>query len=162
MCEQHPQAWPCSDRGCGRDLQNDHSVGKRWDLPHRRRSGWKGSTAARLVAMLPPKEPPGDSPSASPGPLWTRHRSEHPQVLPPPPICRSSPAPRLRHRGGSRSSLEVAAPEQRLIWHLCEFVCLKREGLALTSQSGDWWGVFCPLSCQANSLQYQAVVLGIC
>lgn len=82
--------------------------------------------------------------------------------LPPPPICRSNPAPRLRRRGGSRSSLEVAAPEQRLIWHLCEFICLKREGLALTSQSGDWWGVFCPLSCQANSLQYQAVVLGIC
>lgn len=65
-------------------------------------------------------------------------------------------------QGGSHSSLEVAAPEQRLIWHLCEFICLKREGLALTSQSGGWWGVYCPLSCQANSLQYQAVVLGIC
>lgn len=120
------------------------------------------STAAKLVGMQPPKEPPRDSPSASPGPLWTRDCSEHPQILHPQPICRSNAAPRLQRRGGSHSSLEVAAPEQRLIWHLCEFICLKREGPSLTSQSGDWWGVYCPLSCQANSLQYQAVVLGIC
>ena len=80
----------------------------------------------------------------------------------PSPSAARIPAPRLRRRGSSRSSLEVAAPEQRLIWRLCEFICLKREGPALTSQSGDWWGVYYPLSCQANSLQYQAVVLGIC
>ena len=49
------------------------------------------------------------------------------------PSAAQIPTPQLQRRGSSHSSLEVAAPEQRLIWHLCEFICLKREGPALTS-----------------------------
>ena len=100
----HPRAWLRSDGGFGCDLQNDQPLEKLWDLPHRCRSGWKWSTAAGLVAMLPPKQrfPPRDSPFASPEPLQPRVRFEHPQTLRPPahlplesPGCDVGAAPAL-------------------------------------------------------------------
>lgn len=120
--------------------------------------GWaRGDAAAQ--AALPTMGRPFCLPTA---PLDKRLLRASPNPSPSSPSAAQIPTPWLQHRGGSHSSVEVTAPEQRLIWRLCEFICLKREGPALTSQSGDWWGVFCPLSCRANSLQYQAVVLGIC
>lgn len=84
--EPHPRARLCSDGGFSCYFQNYHPLEKLWNLPHRCRSSWKWSTVAGLVVMLPPKQcfPPQDSPSASPEPLWTRVRSEHPQTLHPP------------------------------------------------------------------------------
>lgn len=97
------------------------------------RSGDAAAQAASLTTGRPfclPRAPLDKGPlRASPNPSSSS------------PSATRIPAPRLRRRGGSRSSLEVAAPEQRLIWRLCEFICLKREGPAPTSQSGDWWGV---------------------
>lgn len=142
------------------DLQNNCPFEKRWaaGLLESEHSSQAGGDAATLAAFATA----GQSFCLPGVPLDKRLLRASPKPPSSSPSAAQIPAPRLRRQGCSCSSLEVTAPEQRLIWCLCEFICLKREGPALTSQAGDWWGVYCPLSCQANSLQYQAVVLGIC